>query len=314
MSQITDVEMEHQKRQKPAKHNICAIIVTYHPDMGLRERIEQIRHQVDKLLIVDNNSAPDCVAMIRRISKDLDVEVIENESNLGIAEALNQGFKYAEHFGGRYSWVLTLDQDTYCCSGLIEQLTSAYEDCPFRDEVGIIGTNYQEKTTGRILHKKKQADENWEEVKNLPTSGCITSLGTFCEVGDFRRDFFIDYVDTEYCMRLRDKGYRVLISPKVGMIHPLGYYRVSKLHKWIRGSSMITNYPPLRHYYWTRNGVILILENFRRDIRWSLNEAYYIFFRRIITVLLFEDKKIIKIGNIALGVWHAMLSRRGSKK
>jgi hypothetical protein len=77
---------------------------------------------------------------------------------------------------------------------------------------------------------------------------------------------------------------------------------------------MITNYPPLRHYYWTRNGVTLIWENVRRDLSWSLNEAYYIFFRRIITVLLFEDKKIIKIRNIALGIWHAILSRKGIKK
>jgi rhamnosyltransferase len=306
--------MSHRKEPKPSRNSICAVIITYHPDTGLRERIEQIRPQVDKLLIVDNNSAPDCVAMIQRISKDLDVDVIENESNLGVAEALNQGFKYAERFGSRYSWVLTLDQDTYCYSTLIEQLVSAYEDCPFRDEVGIIGTNYQEKTTERILHKNTQADDSWEEVKNLPTSGCITTLAAFSKVGDFRSDFFIDYVDTEYCMRLRNKGYRVLISPRIGMIHPLGYYRSSKLHKLLRGSSMITNYPPLRHYYWTRNGVILILENLWRDINWSLNEAYYLFFRRIITMLLFEDKKLIKIGNICLGVWHALISRRGIKK
>jgi rhamnosyltransferase len=306
--------MRQKKEPKPSRNNICAVVVTYHPDIDLCERIKQIRHQVDKLLIVDNNSAPDCVEMIRRISTDLDVDVIENESNLGVAEALNQGFKFAECFDGRYSWVLTLDQDTYCCSTLIQQLTSSYEDCPFRDEVGIIGTNYQEKTTARILFENAQADENWAEVQNLPTSGCITSLAAFSEVGDFRRDLFIDHVDTEYCMRLRDKGYRVLISTKIGMIHPLGYYRVSKLHKWIRGSSMITNYPPLRHYYWTRNGVTLIRENFRRDVSWSLHQAYYLFFRRIVTLLLFEDKKIIKIGNIVLGVWHAVLSRGGSKK
>ena len=106
--------MCQRKEAKPSSNNICAVIVTYHPDIGLRERIEQIRHQVDKLLIVDNNSASDCVAMIQRISKDLDVDVIENESNLGVAEALNQGFKYAERFGGKYSWVLTLDQDSSC--------------------------------------------------------------------------------------------------------------------------------------------------------------------------------------------------------
>lgn len=306
--------MLQRTETKPSRNNICAVVITYHPDIKLRERIEQIRHQVDKLLIIDNNSESECIDMIQGISKDLDVDVILNESNLGVAEALNQGFKYAKRFGGRYSWVLTLDQDTSCYPSLVEQLIMAYEACPFRSEVGIIGTNYQEKTTGRILHQKTQAEENWEEVQNLPTSGCIVSLGVFSEVGDFRRDLFIDYVDTEYCMRLRDKGYRVLISLKIGMIHPLGYYRVSKLHQWIRGSSMITNYPPIRHYYWTRNGLTLIFENFRRDISWSLNQAYYLFCRRIITVLLFEDKKIIKIGNIALGVWHAVLSRGGSKK
>lgn len=305
--------MRQRKETKPSRNNICAVVITYHPDIGLRERIEQIRHQVDKLLIVDNNSATDCITMIQRISADLDVDVIENESNLGVAEALNQGFKYAEHFGGRYAWVLTLDQDTYCYPKLIERLISAYENCPFREEVGIIGTNYQEKTTGRILHHT-EANESWEEVKNLPTSGCITSLAAFSEVGDFRRDLFIDYVDTEFCMRLRNKGYRVLISPKIGMIHPLGYYRTSKFHKWLRGSSKVTSYPPLRHYYWTRNGVKLIWENFSRDISWSINEAYYLFFRRIITILLFEDKKIIKLRNIALGVWHALLSRGGIKK
>lgn len=305
--------MLQKNKPKPSRKNIFAVVITYHPDIKLRERIEQIRHQVDKLLIIDNNSKSDCIEMIQGISKDLDVDVILNESNLGIAEALNQGFKYVEGFGEQYSWVLTLDQDSSCYALLVEQLIMAYEDCPFRDEVGIIGTNFKEKTTGRILHKKTQAADNWEEVQNLPTSGCIVSLAVFSEVGDFRKDFFVDHVDTEYCMRLRYKGYRVLISPKIGMIHPLGYYRVSKLHKWMRGSPMITNYPPLRHYYWTRNGVTLIKENFLRDMSWSLNQAYYLFFRRILTVLLFEDQKIIKLGNIVLGVWHAILSRGGGK-
>ena len=32
--------------------------------------------------------------MIQKISNDLDVNVIKSKSNLGIAEALNQGFEY----------------------------------------------------------------------------------------------------------------------------------------------------------------------------------------------------------------------------
>ena len=298
---------------KPEIRNIFAIVVTYHPDKELFDRIRLIRSQVDKVLIVDNNSSSDCIKMIRKISKDLDVDVIENKSNLGVAEALNQGFKLALSYNEKYSWILTLDQDSSCNSSLISNLSLAFEHCSFKNEVGIIGTNYKEKTTGRILHNKTQDKEDWEEVKNLPTSGCLTSLDVFCNIGEFRKDLFIDYVDTEYCMRARKNGYRVLISTKIGMIHPLGYYRNSKLHNWLRGTPMITNYAPLRHYYWTRNGTRLIYENLWNDINWSINEAYYLFFRRILTVILFEEKKIIKMRSIGLDFWHALSSSLGKK-
>ena len=298
---------------RPEKKNIFAIVVTFHPDNELFDRIKTIRNQVDKLLIVDNNSSPECINMISDISKKLDVEIIKNQSNLGIARALNQGIEMAKSFDKKYSWILSLDQDSYCFPSLIENLINAYDDCAFKSDVGIIGTNYKEKTTGRLLHKAN-SNNKWEEVQNLPTSGCITSLSILSKIGNFRNDLFIDYVDTEFCMRLRRKGYRALISNEIGMIHPLGYYRKSRLNKLLTGSYLITNYPPIRHYYWTRNGLILIYENFWRETLWSLNEIYYIFLRRLIIVILFEDKKAHKLANIFLGIWHALTSQRGIKK
>ena len=55
---------------KPEIRNIFAIVVTYHPDKELFDRIRLIRSQVDKVLIVDNNSSSDCIEMIRKISKN----------------------------------------------------------------------------------------------------------------------------------------------------------------------------------------------------------------------------------------------------
>lgn len=298
----------------PTPENIHAIVITYHPDDGLYERIKCIQQQVNEIIIVDNHSSENCLAMIKKISSELGVKLILNKSNRGIAEALNQGVRYVVDCENTFHWILTLDQDSMPFPSMVPNLIAAYNGYPFKERVGIIGSNYREKTTNKVLFQEIYGNKTWAEVENLPTSGSLISTQAWRDVGPFRDDFFIDYVDTEYCMRLRNKGYRVLISPKVGMIHPLGYYRVSKLHKLLRGSSMITNYPPFRHYYWTRNGVILILENLWRDTNWSLNEAYYLFFRRIITILLFEDKKLIKIGNICLGVWHALISRRGIKK
>ena len=95
------------------------------------------------------------------------------------------------------------------------------------------------------------------------------------------------------------------------MEHPLGYYRNSKLSKLIMNSNKVSNYSCLRHYYWTRNGTVLIIENLKKDTRWSLNEMIYIYLKRPIKIILFEDKKIKKIINIIFGVYHALIKRSG---
>ena len=305
-----DGQMNDQKRQAPTPHNICAIVVTYHPDEGLPERIERIWRQVDKVIIVDNHSSATCLEMIRKISSHLGVHLILNDKNLGVATALNQGVRYAIDCGDTYTWVLTLDQDTHPYPTMVQSLISAYNDCPYRERVGIIGSNYQEWTTGRILFPSGNGNQTWAEVENLPTSGCLTSIPIFEEVGSFRDDLFIDYVDVEYCMRLRAGGYRVIISPKVCMQHPLGYYKSDRLYKFLCGRSMVTNYPPLRHYYWTRNGIILAREYFWKNMKWSLNEIYYLLIRRLVTVLLFEDNKMLKIRYMCRGIHHAFLPQR----
>ena len=302
--------MRYQKPQAPTPHNTCAIVVTYHPDKDLPERIERICKQVNKVVIVDNHSSPACLVMIKKISSQLGVHLILNDENLGVATALNRGVRYALDFGDAYAWFLTLDQDTIPYPTMVQSLISAYKDCPFRERVGIIGSNYVESTTGDMLFPFGRENQTWAEVENLPTSGCLTSLHIFKRVGTFRDDLFIDFVDVEYCMRLREGGFRVIISPTVGMRHPLGYYKPDKLYKFLRGRTMVTNYPPLRHYYWTRNGIVLSREYFWRSMKWSLNQIYYLLVRRPVTVLLFEQNKLLKIKYICLGIYHAFFPPR----
>ncbi len=304
--------MPNQKIMVPKFSNICAIMVTYHPDERLPERVERICKQVDKLIIVDNNSSSASLALIKRISAKFSIHLILNEENLGVATALNIGVRYVLNLGDVYEWFLTLDQDSIPSTTMVQNLITAYEACPFSEQIGIIGSNYQEATTGNILFSNEGHNHEWAEVENLPTSGCLTSIRAFKVVGSFRDDLFIDFVDIEYCMRLRENGYRVIIAPKIGMLHPLGYYKPSKLYKFLLGRNVVTNYPPLRHYYWTRNGIILTREYFSKNFKWSINLIFYLFIRRPVTVVLFEENKLLKIRYILLGMRHAFFKMRNN--
>ena len=70
-------------------------IVLYNPDLGrLKENIESICKQVDKVILIDNGS--DNIREIEDLIKEyLNCILLKNGENMGIAYALNQILKYA---------------------------------------------------------------------------------------------------------------------------------------------------------------------------------------------------------------------------
>ena len=306
--------MKYKNHKTPTKNNICAIVVTYFPDKELPDRIERILKQLNKVVIVDNNSSEDCLEMLKKIKKEKKVELIINNENLGVATALNIGFRFAINCGDSYDWCLTMDQDSLVNPEMVQTLIEAYADCKYSFNVGIIGSNYQEWTTGSILFNDQKQHGKWTEVQHLPTSGCLTSIPIYQKVGDFRDEFFIDYVDTEYCIRLRESGFKVIISPKVIMKHPLGYYKHSKMHNFLFGQPMVSNYPAIRCYYWTRNGIIVSREQLCKNFKWSIGQLYYLLVIRLFMVILFEDNKLKKLTNIFTGILHALILKTGKLK
>lgn len=302
------------KNKVPNKKNTVVIIVTYFPDNGLHDRVSAVKSLFDKILIVDNASNDLTGEYVKNLISMPEVNIIFNAVNVGIASALNQGIRKVISSYEDIEWVLTLDQDTLVFPDFLKNLQNTYLECPYQAEVGIIGSNYEEKTTQKQLHTPNNSKSIWEEVKNLPSSGSLISMKAFEVVGSMREDFFIDYVDTEYCMRMRKAGFKILISNNVSMLHPLGYYKYSVIHKLIAGRSLVTDYPAIRHYYWTRNGLILVLEQMADEPRWALSQLWYLLVRRILIIFIFESKKIEKLSVIARGLMDALRKKMGPFK
>lgn len=252
----SDVRSAH-----PCSENICAIIVTYFPDYKFTERLERIRRQVRHTIIVDNTPEEKHSVSSLQFS-DSSTEVISNNDNLGVGEALNQGMTRALELG--YPWTITFDQDTWIHDNLLSTLIGIYEQQPAPERVGIIGSNFVDENLHVSPFKSKEQQSSFAEVKTVITSGSLTSTASFLAVGPFRSDFFIDFIDHEYCLRLQKFGYKVLVSTVPTMVHALGDATAFQVGAGATKLSLVlSNRPPLRRYYMTRNSIQLAKMYFR---------------------------------------------------
>jgi rhamnosyltransferase len=289
----------------PTLKNICGAVVTYHPDKLIAERFKEIAHQLTCFVIVDNGSSETERRYIRGIDGG-NVDFIENPENLGVATALNQAASHARHLG--CSWLITFDQDSVPFANLLDGLLEARSAAPRGGDVAMIGSNFVINGTNLLFFGCGSNPAGPVERETLITSGSLLSLEAYEELGPFRDDFFIDGVDSEYCLRLRRNGYRVFAACKPLMEHNLGSLRVERF-LWKR--PMISHHSALRRYYITRNALVIAKEYIRSEPRWIL-DSLRIVVLGLVAAMLLEKDKLRKFFATILGLFDAVRGRMGS--
>ncbi len=247
---------------------ICAIVVTYFPDSRFRERLECIRRQVGKTVVVDNTDSGSN-SEVSQLAGVSGIEIIRNRENVGIGFALNAGLELAAEQG--YKWAITFDQDTWAKENLSESLLNILQSQTRAERVGVIGCNYEDENLAISPVAYKKDGPRFSETETVITSGCLMSLEAYSAVGPFRSEFFIDYIDHEYCLRLKKFGYKVLIANEPLMIHALGAATALNIgNGGGKVALVLTNRPPLRRYYMTRNGLLVAKEYWGLKPMWAL--------------------------------------------
>ena len=288
----------------PVSEAICAVIVTYHPDSSFAARFENLSRQVDAVLIVDNNSGPSAASMLREAAARLDLGLILNSENVGLAAALNIGVKQAIARG--YAWALLFDQDTVPGSNVVGGLRQAYDDFPRKDKLAIIGSNYSEPDTGKLRFSPLATDgRSWKERRVVITSGSLLSLQIYGVLGPFRDEYFIDCVDLEYCLRARSKGFQVIVASKSLMIHDVGN---PTRHRLPWQEIDVSNHSRVRRYYMVRNNVDLAKKYLWREPVWVL-ASLWTRLKSTVLLCLFEDDKLAKVRYSVIGLLDGLFSK-----
>lgn len=286
----------------PTPHNTCAVIVTYHPDEGFSERMERVQSQFPLVIVVDNGTRPSIMSVNRAGLPH--VHFVENQSNLGIAAALNQGVELAMQKG--FEWVVTFDQDTLLSPDLFATLLGVYEKSGGGNVM--IGSNYRDVHRSRNFVQCTDAEAGFQERKTIITSGTLAPLSLFKAIGLFREDYFIDSVDHEFCLRARGHGCRILISCRPVMEHSIGarVENASRLRQF-----MSFNHSPARKYFIARNTIATVKLYFFQEPMWGMRQGWRLL-SDFASILLFESEKSKKATAFMVGVAHGISGKMGS--
>lgn len=197
-----------------------------------------------KIIVVDNGSTDDSVAVIRK--KFPDIEVIETGKNLGFAGGNNAGIRYALEHGAQYVWLL--NNDTIVDKNALVALLDAIK----QNAVGIAGSKiyfapgreyhkerYRENDRGRVLwyaggvidwrnmyasHRGvDEVDMGQYDAQELTpfVTGCsmMVRRNVFETVGLLDEKFFAYLEDLDFCLRAKRAGYTLKYAPQSVVWH-----------------------------------------------------------------------------------------------
>lgn len=239
---------------------ISAIIVTYNPDItGLTRLIKQLNKQVDNVIVVDNCSINS--NDIKEVSSDF--KFIENNNNIGLASAQNSGIRNAIDIS---SHIIIFDQDSEISGEFVRnQLRCESILLSKGIKVSAVGPKFYDKHSGYEYPatvykgpfiKKVPVKDEPVEATFVIASGSLIRTCVLRDVGLMLDDFFIDFVDVEWCLRAGEKGYKCFINPFESMKHSIGDLRVNVLGR------MISIHSDFRKFYIYRNGVYMSRLNY----------------------------------------------------
>lgn len=273
------------------KNNVCGVIVTYNIGIKFYECFNAIINQVEKVVIVDNGSNEETLNVLKDIKKKYDVVIIYNNENMGIAKALNLGVKYA--LDTKFKWILTMDNDSKATENMVKVMLSCYETC-FKSDKDVVGMfpEYIDISTikDKKVYKSTLGNYSYNEIGFDNTSGNLVKSDVFRKIGYFKEELFIDSVDHDFCIRVKEAGGRMMKINNAKLLHNLGN---TKVYNFLGVKINCSNHSALRRYYVTRNRCYM-RSRYKNDKEYMKYDRKT-FINENLKIILFEKDKINKM-------------------
>ncbi len=199
--------------------------------------IEKVADEVSlKIVVVDNDSKDDSISRARKEFKN--VEYILNKDNVGFGKAHNQVLKKLDT-----EYVLILNPDSEVVKGTLKYMIKFMDE---NSEVGVSSSKLEKEDGSIDIASHRGFPTPWasfkyyflkddslyhltdrdmtkaHEVDAIVGAFFLTRKSVLEKVGLFDEDYFMYAEDIDLCLRIKEKGFRVMYVPEVKILHHKG--------------------------------------------------------------------------------------------
>jgi rhamnopyranosyl-N-acetylglucosaminyl-diphospho-decaprenol beta-1,3/1,4-galactofuranosyltransferase len=301
--------------------SIASITVTHNPGELIRRHLDALSAQtrpLDELIVVDNASTDGTVELLRGSYPEACVLALQH--NGGVGGGFAAGLEYSAKRG--HDWMWLFDQDSVPSDRALEELLTAYAaaNCRHHEPLGVLASIPINPENGLVYFGFAWRDRfvpipvedraaQLCYVDTVISAGSLVRREVVERVGLPRSDFFMDFVDHEYNLRVRRHGYAIAIVSRSVVHHTLGRPQRVRCFGRTRFRAL---QPTWRHYLLSRNETYTIwheVGTFRSKIFLLTN-----FFRRIGGLLLFDSEGVVNSRAVVVGFWHGIRGRMDFQK
>lgn len=285
---------------------ICAVIVLYKPETEHVMNFVEVLRRQSRVICVNNGCDVELISRLRKITE---VEVIGDGQNIGLAAAQNLGLREAETQGCEFACLF--DQDSMPSNTMISDLAESHlklSEQHGSDKIVVApncfdprnGENYPGTVYYGPFLKRVPIEQKFQSVSFVMASGSFFSLKALDR--QFMLDqFFIDYVDLEWCFRLGRNDWSFYIAKDALMDHSVGDHRVRILGR------NVSLHSPMRRYYLTRNCMFMVRMKYV-PMSFKLRELMLVFLRFLVS-LTQSKSKLQHLKYFAKGLFDGLTTR-----
>lgn len=276
---------------------ITAVATAYHPDERLAAVVGSALGACERVIVVDNtpDGAPSAAAELAGER----VAVLRSGENLGLAGGLNAG---VAALPADADAVLFLDQDSVLPDDLVPALAALLES---DERIGIAAPTPWDPQHDAGYDSVAALRAEVSDRTDVITSGMLVRRRALEQAGGFREDFFVDFVDIDFCLRVRRAGWRIVQDQSLRLPHTLGDRREHRLGPL---RLLVVHHPTWRQYWILRGASALGRENLLKEPAFSLKSAAFAA-SWLWRTAFFADDRAAQTGAAVRGVVDGLLGR-----